>query len=101
MKKLSLKWRIALTTSLLIGVICVSINLLLSYSGSRYMDSIGSYVSECEITVGSDSEVFNPETGKTDNNLTIIIDGMQKDYYFTNWCITFAVTLLGGVLAYF
>ena len=99
MKKLSLKWRIALTTSLLIGVICVSINLLLSYSGSRYMDSIGSYVSNCEITAGSDPEAFSPETDKTDNNLTIIIDGMQKDYYFTNWCITFAVTLLGGVLA--
>ena len=65
------------------------------------MDSIGSYVSNCEITVDGDPEAFNPETGKTDNNLTIIIDGMQKDYYFTNWCITFAVTLLGGVLAYF
>ena len=40
MKKLSLQWRITLMTVLLIGVTCVSMNLLLCSSGVYYMDSI-------------------------------------------------------------
>ena len=44
MKKLSLQWRITLMTALLIGATCVFMNVLIGYSGSRYMDSIGSYV---------------------------------------------------------
>ena len=44
MKKLSLQWRITLMTALLIGATCIFMNVLIGYSGSRYMDSIGSYV---------------------------------------------------------
>ena len=40
MKVLSLQWRITLMTVLLIGVTCVSMNLLLCSSGVYYMDSI-------------------------------------------------------------
>ena len=41
MKRLSLQWRITLMTVLLIGVACVSMNLLLCFSGVHYMDAIG------------------------------------------------------------
>lgn len=44
MKKLSLQWRITLMTALLIGATCIFMNVLIGYSGSHYMDSIGSYV---------------------------------------------------------
>ncbi len=40
MKRLSLQWRITLMTVLLIGVTCVSMNLLLCSSGVYYMDTI-------------------------------------------------------------
>ena len=46
MRKLSLQWRITLMTAVLIGVTCVTMNCLLSFSGRHYMDSIGSYRSE-------------------------------------------------------
>ena len=42
MKKLSLQWRITLMTALLIGATCIFMNVLIGYSGSHYMDSIGS-----------------------------------------------------------
>ena len=45
MKKLSLQWRITLMTVVLVGVTCVLMNCLISYSGKRYMDSIGSGIS--------------------------------------------------------
>ena len=101
MKKLSLKWRIALMTSLLIAVLCVSVNLLLSYSGSRYMDSIGSYVADYEGDFSREAESFEPQHRDAGEELTIIIDGMQRDFCTANWFITTAVTLLGGLLAYF
>ena len=41
MKKLSLQWRITIMTVLLIGIACVSMELLLCTSGIHYMDSIG------------------------------------------------------------
>ena len=40
MKRLSLQWRITLMSVLLIGIICVAMNLLLCSSGAYYMDTI-------------------------------------------------------------
>ena len=40
MKHLSLQWRITLMSVLLIGVTCISMNLLLCSSGMYYMDTI-------------------------------------------------------------
>ena len=41
MKRLSLQWRITLMTALLIATACISMSLLLGYSGRHYMDRIG------------------------------------------------------------
>ena len=101
MKKLSLQWRITLMTAVLIGLTCVAMNCLLSYSGRYYMDSIGSYVSAFSDTEEGEPGFFDPEQKKADKELTIIIHGAQDSFIATNWYITAAVTLIGGVLAYF
>lgn len=101
MKKLSLQWRITIMTSFLIGVTCIAMNCLLSCSGRYYMDSIGSYVSEFSDTVSDEPGFFDPKQKDADNELTIIIHGVQDSFIATNWCITAVVTLIGGVLAYF
>ena len=101
MKKLSLQWRITLMTAALIGVTCVAMNGLLSFSGRYYMDSIGSYISAFSDTDDGDPSFFDPKQKKTDKDLTIVIYGVQDSFIATNWCITAAVTLVGGVLAYF
>ena len=100
MKRLSLQWRITLMTALLIGVTCIIMNLLLSYSGRHYMDSIGSHITGGAAETG-EPDFFEPGQDKTDRELTIIIHGAQESFITTNRYITAAITLLGGVLAYF
>ena len=101
MKKLSLQWRITLMTAFLTCMTCVAMNLLLSYSGRHYMDSISSHITNCGNTDKGEPDFFDPEREKLDQELTIIIYGAQESFIITNWCITAVVTLLGGVLAYF
>ena len=101
MKKMSLQWRITLMTAFLTCMTCVAMNLLLSYSGRHYMDSISSHITNYGDTDKGEPDFFDPEREKLDQELTIIIHGAQESFIATNWCITAAVTLLGGVLAYF
>lgn len=101
MKKLSLQWRITLMTALLIGVTCVAMNWLISYSGRHYMDSIGTYISTYDDTDKGEPDFFDPEHKSPDQELTIVIHGAQTSFIATNWYITAVVTLLCGVLAYF
>ena len=103
MKRLSLEWRITLMTVLLIGITCVAMNLLLCSSGVYYMDTIadslqggGTVILNEEGTVSFDPQLIAPN-----EELTIVVDGAQGRFRTTNWYITAAVTLLGGILAYF
>ena len=88
-------------TTVLICITCVLMNCLIGYSGKRYMDSIGNGISAySEIDKGKPSS-FNPENENPDSELTIIISGAQDSFNTTNWYITIAVSVLGGILAYF
>ena len=101
MKRLSLQWRITLMTAALIGVTCVLMNCLIGYSGKRYMDAIGSGISAYSEIESGAPDAFDPQSKQPDDELTIIISGAQAAFGVTNWYITAAVTLTGGVLAYF
>ena len=103
MRKISLQWRIALMTVLLIGVTCVAMNLLLCSSGVYYMDKIadalqgsGNVILNEESTASFDPQLIAPS-----EELTIVVDGAQGRFRTTNWYITAVVTLLSGILAYF
>ena len=101
MKKLSLQWRRTIMTAILICITCVLMNCLIGYSGKHYMDSIGNGISAFgDIDIGRPG-AFDPQSENLDNEVTIIISGAQQSFGITNWYITVAVTLLGGVLAYF
>ena len=101
MKKLSLQWRITLMTALLIGVTCVAMNYLLGCSGRHYMDSIGTSIQFSGDAAGGEPTFFDPALAEDNQELTIIIHGAQASFITTNWYITAAVMVLGGVLAYF
>lgn len=101
MKNLSLQWRITLMTALLIGATCIFMNVLISYSGRHYMDSIGSHITGYQDTEGEEPDFFDPRRERLDQELTIVIHGAQESFIATNWYITAAAALLGGVLAYF
>ena len=103
MKKLSLQWRITLMTVLLIGVTCISMNLLLCSSGVYYMDSIADSLQDYGPIVIEDEETasFDPQLVPSGEGLTIVVSGAQARFRTTNWYITAAIALLGGMLAYF
>ena len=103
MKKLSLQWRITLMTVLLTGVTCVSMNLLLCSSGVYYMDSIEDSLQDYGPIVIEDEEAasFDPQLVPSGEGLTIVVSGAQARFRTTNWYITAAIALLGGMLAYF
>jgi len=101
MKRLSLQWRITIMTAILICITCVLMNCLIGYSGKHYMDSIGNGISAYSDIDGGEPGAFDPQSENLDNEVTIIVSGAQQSFGTTNWYITAAVTLLGGVLAYF
>ena len=103
MKKLSLQWRITLMTVLLTGVTCISMNLLLCSSGVYYMDSIEDSLQDYGPIVIEDGETasFDPRLVPSGEGLTIVVSGAQARFRTTNWYITAAIALLGGMLAYF
>ncbi len=125
----SLQWRIALMTSLLIAVSCITMMVLLGGSGLRRMEEIGKNIEALELRqhskdatsgdsasatprVPSDASLhltpeetpqasFNPQGLSHEKNLTIVIDEAQAQFTLTNWYVTAAVTLLSGIIAYF
>lgn len=103
MKKLSLQWHITLMTVLLTGVTCISMNLLLCSSGVYYMDSIADSLQDYGPIVLEDGETasFDPQLVPSGEGLTIVVSGAQARFRTTNWYITAAIALLGGMLAYF
>ena len=103
MKRISLQWRITLMTVLLIGVTCVAMNLLLCSSGVYYMDTIADSLQGSGTVILNDGGAasFDPQLIAPNEELTIVVDGAQGRFRTTNWCITAAVTLLSGILAYF
>lgn len=101
MKRLSLQWRITLMMALLICSTCVLMNCLVGYSGMRYMDSIGAEASAHSKVEAASPSSFDPTNKELDDALTIVVNDAQESFGATSWYITAAVTLLGGVLAYF
>ena len=107
MKKLSLQWRVALMTFLLLAVACVTMKTLLCSSGHASMDSIGNYVmhyaEEDPLAIRVDvpeaqwkdlSERFNGE-------LVVELTGAKHGFCMHGWYIALAVTVMGGAVAYF
>ena len=107
MKQLSLQWRITLMTAVLIAAACISMSLLLGYSGRHYMDSIGSSISAYSesaphsVTSGTANTLPSAEALAPNSDLVIVIDGAQAAFTASNWLITALVTLLSAALAYF
>ena len=76
-------------------------NFLIGYSGRHYMDSIDNDISAYTDAEQGDAGSFNLDTENNNYDLMIIVSDAQESFSATNWLITAAVTLLGGVLAYF
>ena len=87
----------------LIGITCVAMNLLLCSSGVYYMDTIADSLQDGGTVILNDGGAarFDPQLITPNEELIIVVDGVQGRFRTTNWYITAAVTLLSGILAYF
>ena len=106
MKRLSLQWRIALLTALLIAGTCICLNLLLYHSGAVSIDSLNGFVFE-----------YTPESSEDPDGLAIEISDSQMSEFISRfsdeaydvktdfgrkgWLITVAVTIVSAAIAYF
>lgn len=96
MKQLSLQWRITLMTALLICATCISMKLLLCSSEMHYLDTVGDFVLTYD-----DAGAGDPQLQMLQQELPLVILETQESFCMTNWLITAAVTVVGGICAFF
>ena len=102
-KRISVQWRITILTALLIAAACVSLNLLLFYSGSDSMDALNGFVVEYKTGNQQEMTIEIPQ----ENVQAFISDFSQQvstekvRFERIGWYITALVTLLSAVIAYF
>ena len=107
MKRLSLQWRVALMTLLLLALACVTMKTLLCSSGHAYMDSIGSYVlhyadeEPLAIRIDVPEEQWKDISERFAGEFVVELTGAKHSFCISGWYIALAVTLLGGAVAYF
>ena len=107
MKRLSLQWRVALMTFLLLAAACVTMKTLLCSSGHAYMDSIGNYVMHyaeeepLAIRVDITEEQWKDMSERFNGELVVELTGAKHSFCMRGWYIALAVTVLGGAVAYF
>lgn len=102
-KRISVQWRITILTALLIAAACVSLNLLLFYSGSGSMDALNGFVVEYKTENQQEMTIQIPK----ENMQAFFSDFSQQvneekvRFERIGWYITALVTLLSAVIAYF
>ena len=102
-KRISVQWRITILTALLIAAACVSLNLLLFYSGSDSMDALNGFVVEYKTGNQQEMTIEIPQ----ENVQAFISDFSQQvstekvRFERIGWYITALVTLLSAIIAYF
>ena len=95
-KRISVQWRITILTALLIAAACVSLNLLLFYSGSDSMDALNGFVVEYKTGNQQEMTIEIPQ-----ENMQAFFSGFSQQvsaekvrFERMGWCITALVTLL-------
>ena len=100
-KRISVQWRITILTALLIAAACVSLNLLLFYSGSDSMDALNGFVVEYKTENQQEMTIQIPK----ENMQAFFSDFSQQvneekvRFERIGWYITALVTLLSAIIA--
>ncbi len=102
-KRISVQWRITILTALLIAAACVSLNLLLFYSGSDSMDALNGFVVEYQMENNQQMTIEIPKENVQAffSDFSQQVNAEKVHFERIGWCITALVTLLSAVIAYF
>ncbi len=100
MKKISLRFRIAILTSILIALTSISLNFFTNKTAYFYIDSLGGFVDN----VKDEDLYINIDKDKIvnfENNFSNQINTTKINYTKKTWLITSLITILGGLISYF
>lgn len=96
MKKLSLRWRLTLTTALLVAAACLLLNLLISRSAIMHIDEIGDYIVEIE-PAGQEPLVI----GMEGSDLSAQVQQAKDTFRIQSALVTLVIILLGSIFTWF
>lgn len=100
MKKLSLQWRLTLMTAALVTIVCLLLNLIISYSAIIRIDEIEDYV--LEITPnGQEHMIIGLDNLGLSDTISEQIEQARHTFHFQSIMATLAVILLGSMCTYF
>lgn len=107
MKKMSLQWRLAIITTLLIAMICGSLTIFIYKNGVYYIDSLQNTVD----AKSEDNNEKNPdeiyisipdeEWNNFAKNFSIQVYNNKADYKKSSLLFSTLLSLLGGVITFF
>ena len=107
MKKMSLQWRLTIITTLLIAMICGSLNIFIYKNGVYYIDSLQNTVD----AKSEDNNEKNPdeiyisipdeEWNNFAKNFSIQVYNNKADYKKSSLLFSTLLSLLGGVITFF
>ena len=101
MKKMSLRLRIAILTSILIAFTSLTMNFFMNKTAYFYIDSLGGYVDNIE---GKKDLYINIDEDKIDefqNTFSDKVTNSKNNFSKKAWLITSLVTIFGGITSYF
>ena len=96
MKKLSLRWRLTLTTALLVAAACLLLNLLIGRSAIMHIDEIGDYIVEIE-PAGQEPLVI----GMEGSDLSAQVQQAKDTFRIQSALVTLVIILLGSIFTWF
>lgn len=101
MKKMSLRLRIAISTSILIAFTSLTMNFFMNKTAYFYIDSLDGYVDNIE---GKKDLYINIDEDKIDefqNTFSDKVTNSKNNFSKKAWLITSLVTIFGGITSYF
>lgn len=101
MKKMSLRLRIAILTSILIALTSLTMNFFMNKTAYFYIDSLGGYVDKMENKEDLYINIDKDKIGDFDTNFSDQVIITKNNFSKKSWIITSLVTIVGGIISYF
>lgn len=101
MKKMSLRLRIAILTSILIALTSLTMNFFMNKTAYFYIDSLGGYVDNIENKKDLYINIDEDKIDDFQNTFSDKVTNSKDDFSKKSWLITSLVTVFGGIISYF
>lgn len=101
MKKMSLRLRIAILTSILIALTSLTMNFFMNKTAYFYIDSLGGYVDKIENKEDLYINIDKDKIGDFNTNFSDQVTNTKNNFSKKSWIITSLVTIFGGIISYF